>query len=144
MTQPTSVIDMDAVGAVGPTTVATLVAAGTNGGAFLLSDVVLNASGQALGIYNTNAQLGNALAFDIASNGLTIVAPQGSFDAFNAQVDMLVPMTEFGVSIGDWVGAMSLQFLDQGSVVGTITTTSYSTGNAKFFQSVVPFSQVLI
>lgn len=144
MNQPSSVIDMDLVGAVGPTTVSAIIAAGTNGGAFLVSDIVLSASGQAVGLYNTNAQLGNALAYDAANNGLTLVAPQGTFDAFNAQIDMLVPMTEIGISIGDWVGAMSLQFLDQGSVVGTITTTSYTTGAAKFFQSAVPFSQVLV
>lgn len=144
MTQPLSYIDMDAAGATGPTTVAAIVAAGTSGGASLLSDIVLTGTGQAGGLYNTNTLLGNALTYDAATNGLALVAPQSSFDAFDAQIDLQLPMTEIGIAIGDWTLGMSLQFLDQGSVVGTITTSNYTAGTAKFFESTMPFRQVLV
>ena len=144
MLQPSSVIDMDAVGPAGPTTLAALIAAGTNGGAFLLSGVTLLPNTAAVGVYNTNTTLGNALAYDALNNQLQLIAPLGSFDAFDAQFDFLVPMTEFGIAIGDWVGAMDLEFRVAGSIVGTITTASYLSVGAKFFRSAVPFDQVIV
>lgn len=143
MVQPSSWVDMDAVGPTGPTTLAALIAAGTNGGAFLLSGVTLVPNSAAVGLYNTNA-VGNALGYDTANTQMVLVAPGGVFDAFDAQFDFLVPMTEFGIGIGDWVGAMVLEFRLMGSVVGTITTASYSSPNAQFFQSQLPFDQVLV
>ena len=144
MTQPTSVIDMDSVGPAGPTTVAALNAAGTNGGA-LLSGITMIATPVALGVYNTNPQLGLGLGWASAGNQLMLVAPpSGTFDSFNAEVELLLPSTEFGIAIADWVGTMILEFRFQNAVVGTITTATYSSPNAKFFQSTVPFDEVFV
>jgi hypothetical protein len=98
----------------------------------------------AAGIYNTTTQLGLALGYDAATNGLKLVAPNGPFDSFDAEIDLLIPSTEFGIAIADWVSTMVLEFRLQGTVVGTITTASYSSPNAKFFQSVIPFDQVAV
>lgn len=140
MTVPTSFIDMDAVGPVGPTTLPALILAGTNGGAPLLA-VTLTANTAAAGVYNTNPSLGRALGFD--GTGLTLLdPPSGAFTAFDAQFDLAFPSTEFGVAIGDWVSTMILDFYLQGLQVGTVTSTSYTSANAKFFQSVTPFDRV--
>ncbi|MFT4842891.1 MAG: hypothetical protein ACJA0V_003006 [Planctomycetota bacterium] len=143
MLQPSSMIDMDAVGPAGPTSVPALVAAGTNGGAFLLAGITLISLNNG-GVYNTNSGLGNGLGYDSINNQMVLVAPNGGFNGFNAEIDLLVPTTEFGIAIGDWVGAMSLEFRLAGIVVGTITTTSYLLPDAKFFQSQVPFDQVFV
>jgi hypothetical protein len=144
MTQPTSVIDMDLVGPAGPTTVAALNAAGSNGGA-LLAGITMTATPVALGVYNTNPQLGLGLGWDGPTNQLILVAPPaGTFTSFDAEIDLLVPSTEFGIAIADWVSTMILEFRFQSAVVGTITTATYATPNAKFFQSVQPFDEVLV
>ncbi|HEX5053323.1 MAG TPA: hypothetical protein VFZ65_16220 [Planctomycetota bacterium] len=144
MTQPSSVIDMDAVGPAGPTTLAALITAGTNGGA-PLAGITLIPNTAAAGVYNTNPQLGLALGYDQTNNQLILVAPPaGVFDAFDAQIDLALPSTEFGIAIGDWASTMILEFRLQGTVVGTITSPSYSAPNAKFFQSMVPFDEVFV
>jgi hypothetical protein len=134
---------MDAVGPAGPTTVAALNAAGSNGGA-LLAAITMTATPVALGVYNTNTQLGLALGYDGPTNQLMLVSPSGTFTSFDAEIDLLIPSTEFGIAIADWVSSMVLEFRLQNTVVGTITTASYSSPNAKFFQSVLPFDVVRV
>lgn len=144
MTVPHSFIDMDAVGPAGPTTLAALITAGTNGGA-PLAGITMIPNTAVVGVYNTNVTLGRALGHDRASNQLILVdPPAGVFDAFDAQIDLLVPSTEFGIAIGDWVSTMVLDFSLQGVSVGTRTSTSYSSANAKFFQSTAPFDRVAV
>lgn len=143
MTQPSSMIDMDAVGPVGPTSVPALVAAGTNGGASFLAGITLLSLNNG-GVYNSNTGLGNGLGYDSINDQMVLVAPNGGFNGFNAQIDLLVPSTEFGIAIGDWALAMLLEFRMAGSVVGTITSASYSVPDAQFFRSQVPFDQVVI
>ncbi len=124
MTVPHSFIDMDLVGPAGPTTVAALNAAGTNGGA-TLGNVILTPSGVIQGVYNTNPN-GRALA--MLGGGLALVdPPAGVFDAFNARIDLMTPATEIGVGIGDWLGPMALDFYMGGTLVASHVSTAYST-----------------
>lgn len=139
MTVPHSFVDMDTVGPAGPTTLPALIIAGTNGGAPMLG-ITLTPSTAAAGVYNTNVTLGRALGFD--GVGLALIDPSGSFVSFNAQIDLALPSTEFGIAIADWVSTMVLDFSLFGAPVGTITSSSYSTANAKFFRSTMPFDRV--
>jgi len=86
MTVAHSVIDMDAL-PVGPTSLAALNAAGTNGGAGI-ANITMTPSGAAFGGYNTNV-CGQALAASPSSGGtgLAIIDASGSagFDAMNIQ-----------------------------------------------------------
>jgi hypothetical protein len=144
MVQPHSFVDMDAVGPAGPTTLAAIMAAGTNGGA-LLAGITLLPNTAAVGVYNANITLGRALGHDRANNQLILVdPPAGVFDAFDAEIDLILPSTEFGIAIGDWVSTMILEFRLQNALVGTITSPAYSTANAKFFRSAQPFDRVSV
>jgi hypothetical protein len=146
MTVDSSLIDMDALAA-GPTTVAALNAAGTNGGAQLL-DIVLTPSAAAQGLYNTNTtnasnQPNRALARS-ATNTLVLINPLATFNAFDAQILLEQPSVEFGIGIGDWLEGMVLDFYRGGAQVGSIVTSDYATANAKFFRSGVPFDEVRV
>ncbi|GDY02194.1 hypothetical protein LBMAG49_15230 [Planctomycetota bacterium] len=141
-----SLIDLDAssLGTTGGvTTLAALRSAGTNGGAPLAA-IRLQPNLAASGIYNTNPELGRGLARRASDNGLLLCGVYGSFDAFDAEFDFDFPSTEFGISIGDWLGSMVLDFYSQGVQIDTITSTPYVTSNAKFFQSANLFDQVRV
>jgi hypothetical protein len=132
MTVAASHIDMDTVGPAGPTTLAAINAAGTNGGA-TLANIVLTPSTAVLGVYNTNPQ-GRALGF--LQGQLALIDVGGTFDAFDASFELGGPSTEFGLAIGDWVSTMVLDFYLGGTLVASYVSSSYSTslGLVKFFR----------
>jgi hypothetical protein len=132
MTVLASHIDMDVVGPAGPTTLAAINAAGSNGGA-TLANIVLTPSTAALGVYNTNPQ-GRALGF--LQGQLALIDVGGTFDAFDASFELGGPSTQFGLAIGDWVSTMVLDFHLGGTLVVSHVSSSYSTGLGllKFFQ----------
>lgn len=133
LTVPASQIDFDTMPA-GPTTLGAINAAGTNGGATILG-ITLTPSSAARGVYNTSPGEGRALALEQGQLFL-VDPPSGGFDAFNAQIDLSAPSTEFGLSIGDWVAQMDLDFYLGGTMVTTFRTSRYSNvaPNVKFFQ----------
>ena len=146
MTVGASVIDMDAasLGASGGvTTIAALRAAGTNGGA-PLADLRFLPNLAAQGFYNTNTELGRALGRRASDNGLQLIAPYNTFEAFDAEVALDFPSTQFGIAIGDWIGTMNLEFYYLGNLVGSITTSPYATADAKFFQSAAFFDRIKV
>jgi hypothetical protein len=134
MTVSSSQIDFDNTPGPGPTTVAAINAAGTNGGA-TISNVLLTPSTAAVGVYNTNSGQGRALG--MLAGQLELIDPNGTFDAFNAQIDLGGASTEFGIGIGDWVSTMILDFYLGGALVVSHTTASYSGANlVQYFQMV--------
>ena len=146
MTVANSVIDMDAL-AVGPTTLAALNAAGTNGGAGI-ANLTMTPNGAAFGGYNTNV-CGQALAATPGSGGtgLQIIDASGSagFDAMNIQIDFAGPVTELGVLLADWVGPGIFDFYSGGSLVTSFTTGTYGLCGEKFFQmSGATFDRVIL
>lgn len=139
MTNPHGVIDMDAVGPVGPTSVGAIAAAATIPTSLL--NVTLTPNGVAAGVYNTNPGQGRALALDANGNLALIDPPSGAFTAYDAVVDLSVPSNEFGCSIGDWNGAMILELFSAGTSLGTISL-DFSGGGIRYLHSVVPFDSV--
>jgi hypothetical protein len=138
-------IDMDNVGPAGPTNLGALNAGGSPVPASIFN-LTLSPSTAAAGVYNTNPQLGRALALDTAGTGLVLVdSPSGAFTAFDASILLGCPSTEFGCSIGDWIGPINFTLFLGGSQVGTISVdyAPAPSGAARFFQSQVgPFDQV--
>ena len=131
----TAFIDMDNVGPAGPTTVTAINAAGTPFPANI-SNITLQPSGAAAGVYNTNPQLGRALALDTAAVGLELIdPPSGAFTAFNATIDFAGPSTEFGFEVGDWNGPMVLDFKSAGTSVGQITSSGFNGTGEKYFRA---------
>lgn len=130
MTVGHSIIDMDAVGPVGPTTVAAINLAGTPVPGNI-ANITLSPTTAAPGVYNTNTTEGRALG--LGPGGLELVDPSGPFVSFNAQIDLGQPSTEFGCCIADWVSSMVLDFYLGSTLVATFTSTSYSTAAAKFY-----------
>lgn len=135
------------------TNLAALVAAGTNGGA-PLAGMTLSPSTAASGLYNTNTQLGRALAINAAGalllvNPVTLLedsVPIAVFRAFDATIDLSVRGTEFGVAIGDWSGPMVLEFRNRSdnSLVATHTSSPYTLPDAKFFRVPATFDRVVL
>ncbi len=140
MTVPHSFIDFDLVGPAGPTTVAAINAAGTNGGA-TIGNIILTPTAVIQGVYNTNPN-GRALA--MLGGGLVLVdPPAGVFDAFNARIDLMQPSTEIGVGIGDWLGSMAFDFYLGGALVASHVSSPYSsTAPVLFFQFPGGFDRV--
>src|SRR5262249_28669527 len=68
--------------------------------------------------------------------------PFGTYDAFDAHIDLELPSTQFGISVGDWVQGIVISLSAQGQPVGSITTSDFSTVGRKFIQSAVPFDHV--
>lgn len=143
MTVPNTVIDMDAVGPAGPTTLAAIAAAGNNGPAPLRA-INLTPSTAANGIYDTNANLGRALARGAAPGSLVLVDPGSAFNAFDAEIVLSMPCTEIGIAIGDWINTMELEFVFQRAIVATLTTSPYALPDAKFFRVTTAFDTVRI
>lgn len=142
MTTPNTVIDMDNVGPVGPTTVAAIAAAGNNGAA-PLSGISLVPNTAVAGIYDTNTELGRALARG-PGNSLELVDPNGAFEAFDAVISFSQPCTEIGLAIGDWLNTMDLEFAFRGTTVATLTTSPYASGSPKFVRVLTSFDSVTV
>lgn len=121
--EPTSWIDMDRL-PVGPTDVAALNAAGTNGGATLADLQLIGKGGSAS--YNLQT-CGFALAAAPGSGGTAprIINGRGSasYDPFRVRVDLQDPSVEFGLMMGDWGGAAELSFFLAGQLVTTYTSS---------------------
>jgi hypothetical protein len=124
MTVPHSFIDMDMVGPAGPTSLAALNAAGTNGGANIANFTFLPSTA-VQGVYNTNP---NGRALGMLAGGMVLVdPPTGVFDAFNAAIDLGQVSTEIGIGVGDWLGPMQLDFFLGGVLVAQHVSSPYST-----------------
>src|SRR5262245_17690893 len=153
MTVDTSTINMSSINP-GNTTRGARINAGSNGGA-PLNAVTLAQSTAQNGIYNTNIQLGRALARSTAGN-LAIInpvdifnptsIPGAAFAGCNATFDLSVRGTEFGIAIGDWTGGMIIEFRDRvmNALVGSIVSSDYTLPNAKFFRAPLSFDRVVV
>ncbi len=127
MTVPNSMIDMDNL-PLGPTDVALLNAAGTNGGATMANLTMTAKTTAAQGIYNTNV-CGYALAAGPnTGNALYIVDDSGGavFDAMTVSIDFGGQVTEFGMLLADWVSPAYLEFYSGGVMVANHTSSSFS------------------
>lgn len=143
MTVMHSHIDFDALAA-GPTTLAAINAAGTNGGANIASIVMPDKTTAASGVYNTNGGYGNALG---RLNGVMsiIPPPTGAFDAVTYDIGLGMASTQFGLSVGDWNGPAVLEFFSGGGSLGTFTTSSFSSSLPQIFiESTSSFDRVTI
>jgi hypothetical protein len=173
MTVGASILDFDAT-SLGPagvpggtlaTSLAALRAAGTGGGAPITA-ITMTASSAPNGVYNTNLpfagetdppginssgpnppiNLGRALGWNAAnpSAPLLLINALATYSAYNCRIDLDAPVTQFGISIGDWLGSMVLTFRYQGSPVGSILTSRYDTSAPKFFSAPGFFDSVQI
>ncbi|MCA8966659.1 MAG: hypothetical protein KDC48_17395 [Planctomycetes bacterium] len=134
---PMSLVDMDAVGSAGPTSVAALNAGGSPVPATIRNITLTPSTAGNPGVYNTNPTEGRALALGYPSGGLTLVdPPSGQFTSFDMRLDLLRPSTEIGISIGDWIGEMYLDFYDGATLVTSYETSVYSTAAIKYFHLV--------
>lgn len=155
MTVSVSSVDFNTMPA-GTTNLTAINNAGNNGGAPLAAISLLPSTAQS-GIYNTNPQLGRALAR--VGSTIAIVPPivdgvtdpptaSPNFDAFDAQFDLSVRGTEFGIAVGDWLGSIRIEFHDRTltttTLVGSITTSNYTAPAAKFFRSQSTFDRVIV
>lgn len=136
MTVPSfSTIDMDNIGTgPGPVTTGAVAAAGLPSPA-AISSITFTANGGPSGVYNTNPQ-GLGLALGPGGMGMELISDAGgAFNAADLQIDLLVPATEFGLNIGDWVSTATLDFYGSGTLLASITTAPFATGTAnQFFQ----------
>lgn len=128
----------------GNTSLAALVTAGSNGGAPLAA-VTLTPNLAQPGLYNTNPELGRALARS-ATGGLVLVDPLQTFQSFDATIDLTGPCTEFGIAIGDWLGSMQIEFRDRATntLLAQHLSSRYETANAKFFLVPVEFDRIVL
>ncbi|MCB9883200.1 MAG: hypothetical protein H6834_15535 [Planctomycetes bacterium] len=129
-------VDMDAVGPVGPTTVAAINAAGVPSAATIANITLTPSTAANPGVYNTTPSCIRALGLDYPGGTVLslIDSPAGQFTSFNAQIDLMGSSTEIGIGIGDWVSTMVLEFYSQGVLQTSFTTTAYSTCDRKYFQ----------
>ena len=133
-TVSTTYIDMDAVGPAGVTTVAAINAAGVPSPA-AISNILLTNSTAAQGVYNTNPTCVRALGLTPGGTTLELGdAPSFVFDAYNAQIDLGGPSTEFGFGMGDWVGPAIIDFYLGGALQTSFTSSSYTTCDNKYYQ----------
>ena len=145
MTTTNNIVDSNNLGVGGDVfTVADFNAAGSPNNAGIVN-MDLVASTAAAGIYSTNTGHGNSIAA-ISGYQLGLVdLVFSSFDAFNSKIDLGGPSTEIGFGISDWVGPIiSDMYLggEFGTLVGMVTSTTYSTFTPKYFQSTAPFDYV--
>ena len=130
-----STIDMDAVGATGPTTVAALNAGGSPVPATLRNVVLTPSTATNPGVYNTNPTEGRALGLGYPGGGLTLLdPPAGQFTSFDMRLDLRRPATEIGISIADWASTMILDFYDGPTLVTSYETSPYATAAIKYFR----------
>jgi hypothetical protein len=170
MTGTPSILDFDAT-SLGPagtpgdtrtTTLTALRAAGTGGGAPIAA-ITMTPSGAPNGVYNTNLpsadefdppinssgpnpppNLGRALGWNPTNNSLLLLNALATYSAYDCRIDLDAPVTQFGISIGDWLGSMVLSFSYQGAPVGSILSSTYDTAAPKFFVAPCFFDRVEI
>ena len=97
------------------------------------------------GFYNWNIEGGNGIGLS-PTGQLSTIPPLSFFNAFNVTIDLELPSTEFGFSVGDWSGGMDLEFrlTADNSLVATHHTSPFTTIATKFFQTTAPFDRIVI
>ena len=116
MTVHNSCIDMDAVGPVGPTSVPAINAAGTNGGANIAGITLEAVPNAPPAVYDTGTGEGRALA--LVGGGLALIDPGATFTPFRASIQLGMPSTQIGFSLGDWAGLTTVGLRFKGKPVG--------------------------
>lgn len=87
----------------------------------------------AIGVSSTNIY-GRALALDPAYTGnMMSVDLGGSFEPFDANIELGGPSTEIGFAIQDWIGPMILDFYSNGSLVATHTSQTIQNPGVEFW-----------
>jgi hypothetical protein len=126
-----SVIDMDAVGNAGTTSLVALNAAGSPMPA-TLRGIALSPAGRVTTTYDTNTTQGRALARNTSGQLVLVNPPSGTYLPFRAELS-LVPSNAFGISIGDWSGAFAIEFWSGPTLLATQLTTAFTSAAPKFF-----------
>lgn len=144
MTTVSTRVDVDSLSP-GTTSLNALRAAGSPYTA-QLADFQLTPSTAAQGFYNFNTEGGRGLALDASTSALSVVAPLAFFNAFDATIDLQVPGTEFGCSVGDWSGGLLIEFRRRAdnSLVAEINSSQFTTVAPKFFRTVQFFDRVVV
>ncbi len=97
------------------------------------------------GFYNWNIDGGNGIGLS-PTGQISTIPPLSFFNAFDVTIDLELPSTEFGFSVGDWSGGMDLEFrrTADDSLVATHHTSLFTTTATKFFQTTEPFDRIVI
>ncbi len=98
------------------------------------------------GIYNSNTGGGRALALNPDnSGGLYLVDPGGLFRPNDdIVIDLIVPVRQIGIELGDVSGTMSAEFFNGAVSLGTIGLPISSVDRTNTIESDIAFNRVVI